>query len=164
MVLWVDLAEEAADDVAVVRFEVRDTGIGVPLDMQARIFDLFAQADSSTTRRYGGTGLGLTIAKQLVEMMGGTIGVESAPGRGSIFRFTARLALARQKSGPPRSEERGSLRDVRVLIVDDNATNREILEHQVGRWGMESASAAGGEEALAMLRTAAARGEPGSPK
>jgi signal transduction histidine kinase/CheY-like chemotaxis protein/HPt (histidine-containing phosphotransfer) domain-containing protein len=159
VVLRVDLAAEA-EGVAVVRFEIRDTGIGIPPEMQARIFDVFAQADSSTTRRYGGTGLGLTIAKQLVEMMGGTIGVESEPGGGSVFHFTARLVIARQLAGPGRSREPNSLAGTRVLIVDDNATNREILEHQVGRWGMQSASAAGGREALAILRAAAARDEP----
>jgi len=141
-----------------LRFEVKDSGIGIPPEAQARIFEKFIQADGSTTRKFGGTGLGLAISKQLVEMMGGTIGVESVPGQGALFWFTARFgwALAGDEPALPMDGLRGQ----RVLIVDDNATNREILEHQLAAWDMQSASAASGAEALNLLRAAAAHGAP----
>jgi CheY-like chemotaxis protein/HPt (histidine-containing phosphotransfer) domain-containing protein len=124
-----------------------------------RLFQSFSQADTSTTRRYGGTGLGLVITKQLVELMGGTIGVESTPGAGSTFWFTAQFA--RPASPPERVDRpRTDLADVRVLVVDDNATNRTILHQQVTAWGMRNGSAADGQAALQLLHTAAARGEP----
>jgi signal transduction histidine kinase/CheY-like chemotaxis protein len=146
------------EDGMLLRFEVKDSGIGIPPGAQARIFEKFIQADGSTTRKFGGTGLGLAISKQLVEMMGGAIGVESEPGQGSLFWFTARFgrATAGDVPAPPLDGLRGK----RALIVDDNATNREILEQQLVAWDMHSASAASGTEALAMLRDAAARGAP----
>jgi len=158
VVISVAPLQTGADGV-VLRFEIRDTGIGMAAEVQERIFDLFAQGDSSTTRRYGGTGLGLTIAKQLVELMGGAISVDSTQGRGSTFWFTARFAPPMMSSADRIS--RGPVLDeVRVLIVDDNATNRSILHHQVEAWGMRDTVAASGQEALEALRAAAARSEP----
>ncbi|HEY0792918.1 MAG TPA: response regulator [Chthoniobacterales bacterium] len=143
----------------VLRFEVQDSGIGVALEAQGRLFKAFSQADGSTTRRYGGTGLGLAIARQLVAIMEGEIGVESEPGKGSTFWFTAQLD---KQAGSACSPEpcRSDLAGVRVLAVDDNAVNCRILRHQLRAWNMEASSAGGGEEALRMLRAAAARGEP----
>jgi signal transduction histidine kinase/CheY-like chemotaxis protein/HPt (histidine-containing phosphotransfer) domain-containing protein len=142
-----------------VRFEVSDTGIGIPADAQGRIFHAFTQADESMTRRYGGTGLGLAIARQLVEMMQGRIAVESEPGRGSTFWFTARLGRTRAEARRERSR-RADLQGVRVLIVDDNETNRELVHHQVTSWGMEDGVADGAGRALEMLREAAGAGRP----
>ncbi len=144
---------------ALLHFEVCDTGIGIAPELHARIFDVFSQADGSTTRRYGGTGLGLAIAKQLVTMMEGSLGVESKPGHGARFWFTARLdtsSINAQITPVPHQ----ALLGLQVLIVDDNATNRSILHHQTSAWGMHNASAANGSQALEMLHTAAARGTP----
>jgi len=141
-----------------LRFEVQDSGIGISPEAQARIFEEFIQADGSTTRKFGGTGLGLAISKQLVEKMGGKIGVESAPGRGSLFWFTARFDWALSDNEPVLPLD--GLRGKRALIVDDNATNREILEQQLFNWELHSASVANGAEALNQLRAAATRGEP----
>jgi len=142
-----------------LRFEVRDTGIGIAPEIQTRIFDAFSQADNSNTRKYGGTGLGLTIAKQLTEMMGGSIGVHSVLGAGSTFSFTARLGkpLAEVQLSPRREQ---GLQGLRVIIVDDNETNRTILHYQVIAWGMHNGSAESGPQSLEMLRVAATRGEP----
>ena len=135
-------------------FKVHDTGIGIAPEVRDRIFDAFTQADGSTTRQYGGTGLGLSIARQLVELMGGSISVESRPGEGSTFSFTARLRRQRQsrRAAPVR---RGDLHGLRVLIVDDNATNREILQHQVSSWGMTQMSVESGFRALEVLEQSA---------
>jgi signal transduction histidine kinase/CheY-like chemotaxis protein len=151
-------AVEQHPEASVLRFEVRDTGIGVSPEARARIFEAFTQADESMTRRYGGTGLGLAIARQLTEMMGGSLGLESEPGKGSTFHFTARFG--RHATAPPTSPPRASLRGLRVAIVDDNDTNREVLMHQVRAWGMREGCAADGPAALELLRAAAARGEP----
>jgi signal transduction histidine kinase/DNA-binding response OmpR family regulator/HPt (histidine-containing phosphotransfer) domain-containing protein len=146
------------DDSITLRFEVSDTGIGISPGAQAQIFHSFSQADSSTTRKFGGTGLGLSIAKQLVRMMGGEIGVESEPGKGSTFWFTARFQTA---DGAAISEGAGEVQDspnglkgLRVLVVDDNATNRQILNDMFLAWGFEPGSATGGAEALRMLEEA----------
>ncbi|MBI1951556.1 MAG: response regulator [Acidobacteria bacterium] len=152
-------SEEQVRDSALLRFEVADTGIGIDKETCGRIFSAFTQADGSTTRRYGGTGLGLTIARQFAEMMGGSIGVESEPGSGSNFWFTARLGRQAQRARR-RTSPRKNLQGLMVLIVDDNATNRELLHHQVSSWGMRNGCAEGGRQALEMLREAAAGGRP----
>ena len=141
-----------------VRFEVRDTGIGIAPAAAATLFEPFTQADSSTTRQYGGTGLGLAICKRLAELMGGAIGVESEPGAGSRFWFTAHLAAAADQE--PTALELGDLSGTRVLIVDDNASNRAILGRHCAAWGMISAAVELGPPALDLLHSAAARGEP----
>ncbi|MER2529541.1 MAG: ATP-binding protein, partial [Candidatus Competibacter denitrificans] len=141
-----------------LRFEIKDTGIGIPREAQAKIFDSFTQADSSTNRRYGGTGLGLAISRRLVELMGGEIGVESVPGAGSRFWFTVPLQHRVAGTRPSWLARQDLLHGARVLIVDDNATNREILWHQVTAWGIGSDMADGGVAALALLRAAVARG------
>lgn len=151
--------EPGDDDGVVVRFSVCDTGIGIPPEALGKIFVSFTQADGSTTRRFGGTGLGLSISKQLVEMMGGTIRVESEPGKGSDFIFTVRLRKAMKSDLTPESS-RPDLKGLKVLVVDDNRTNREILEKQLYVWGMRSSGADGGEEGLSFLRAAAAEGAP----
>ncbi|MDQ4144439.1 MAG: PAS domain S-box protein [Actinomycetota bacterium] len=148
--------EETRDEV-LIRFDVTDTGIGISAEDQPRLFTPFLQADSSTTRKYGGTGLGLAICKQLVELMGGEIGVESQPGKGSTFWFTVRLRRgSRRAVRVPRMDLTG----VRVLIVDDNETNRTILREQVNAWGMVSESAASGAQALEILRTRSSQDQP----
>jgi CheY-like chemotaxis protein len=145
-----------------LHFTVSDTGIGIPLEKQKIIFDPFTQADASTTRRYGGTGLGLTISMRLVGMMQGKIWVESQPGLGTQFHFTAQLGVTDDartiKIGgvaPP-----DLLRSVKVLIVDDNRTNRRILEGMLRRWDMKTAAVESGEEALSQLATARVAGDP----
>lgn len=143
----------------VIQIEVVDTGIGIPLEHRGRLFQSFTQADSSTTRKYGGTGLGLAICKQLTTMMGGDIGCESETGKGSTFWFTVRLEL--QNGGQEsRVAPRGDLKGLRLLIVDDNATNRKILEQYAKTWGMVSESAEDGPSALHTLHAAAEKGEP----
>jgi signal transduction histidine kinase/CheY-like chemotaxis protein/HPt (histidine-containing phosphotransfer) domain-containing protein len=143
---------EAMVDSMVVRFEVRDTGIGFPENVRERIFESFAQADGSTTRKYGGTGLGLAIAKRLIEMMDGNVRAESTPGEGSKFIFTA--SFGRVAGAVPPRPATVDLRGLRLLIVDDNATNREILQEQCSRWGMTCSTAHNGREALTSMRAA----------
>jgi PAS domain S-box-containing protein len=148
--------EERAGEVTLA-FVVADTGIGIPREQQQLIFEAFAQADSSTTRRYGGTGLGLSISAQLVELMGGSLGVESEPGKGSRFRFTARFRLPGVR---PVAQRPAKLRGLRVLVVDDNATNRRILHEMLTQWRMRPTTVAGGREALEALEKAARVGKP----
>jgi two-component system, sensor histidine kinase and response regulator len=152
-------AHGSATAGCLLHFAVTDTGIGIPAETQVRLFAAFTQADGSTTRKYGGTGLGLAIAKQLTQMMGGDIGVKSEPDKGATFWFTVRL-----EPGTAHSEAASALHHdlsgLRVLVVEDNATNRAILLHQVGRWGMLNSAAEDGEQALSLLRAAAARGVP----
>jgi CheY-like chemotaxis protein len=139
-----------------LHFSVRDTGIGIPGDRIVRLFQPFTQADASTSRRYGGTGLGLALSRRLVEMMGGEMWAESEGvlGKGSTFHFTiaAQPALG-WKSGTPLEGEQALLRGRRLLVVDDNATNRRILELQVQAWGMQTRSTASPGSALEMLRS-----------
>jgi two-component system sensor histidine kinase/response regulator len=142
-----------------VRFAVTDTGIGMTDEVMTRLFRPFTQADATTTRQYGGTGLGLAISKQLVELMGGTIHVESAEGKGSTFWFTLPLERAAADAANSRSE-RAALRGLRVLVVDDNATNRRLLTHNLEAWNMSSSEAGDGAEALVRLREAASTATP----
>jgi signal transduction histidine kinase/DNA-binding response OmpR family regulator len=141
---------------AVLHFSVRDTGIGIAEDKKASIFTAFTQADASTTRRYGGTGLGLTICRSLAGMMGGRIWFESEPGRGSTFHFV--LPFAVPPSGAPPKAEIGDLAGLSVLVIDDNATNRRILGDMVKQWGMEPTLSENGPDGLAALGIAAERG------
>ncbi|MHB8501004.1 MAG: response regulator [Candidatus Acidiferrales bacterium] len=152
-------AKEGQD--CICRFTVADDGIGIPEDKRKLIFEPFSQADSSTTRKYGGTGLGLTISTRLVQMMGGKIWVESEVGHGSQFHFTVRLGVADAKEiklGTIAPQE--ILHGVRVLIVDDNRTNRRILEGMLLRWQMKPTQSDGGRAALAQLSAAREAGEP----
>jgi two-component system, sensor histidine kinase and response regulator len=153
VVISIRQAERCGDSVG-IRCEVTDTGIGIPKHVAKQLFAPFAQADASTTRRFGGTGLGLAISKQLSELMGGSIGVRSQEGVGSTFWFTARLAIA---AAPAATAAAPDLTGVRVLVVDDNRTNRTVLQQQLARWGMESDAVGSGPEAIALLRDRAAR-------
>ncbi len=145
-----------------LRCEIKDSGIGISPEGQAKLFRAFSQADTSTTRRYGGTGLGLAICRSLVEMMGGEMGVESSEGKGSTFWFTAKLEKQSQAAQDAQNALRTTidLADSRALIVDDNATNREILHYQLLAWKIQNASTSSGAEALTMLREAAASNAP----
>ncbi|MEP6889109.1 MAG: response regulator [Nitrospirota bacterium] len=142
-----------------LKFEVTDTGIGIAPETQARLFTAFTQADGSTTRHFGGTGLGLAIVKQLVQLMGGDVGIISTPEQGSTFWFTVQLGCA-----PPRKASQPAhdqfLRGTRVLVVDDNATNRFILKSQLTSWGTESIDVDTGAAALVLLTQAANEGSP----
>ena len=151
--------DEIVADEAVLKFTVSDTGIGVAPEKQWQIFGAFVQGDASTTRRFGGTGLGLTISAQLVELMGGRVWVESEPGRGSRFHFLARFGLEPTRAADAPSSISG-LHDLRVLIVDDNRTNRVILEEMLRSWSMRPASVENADAGLHMLRDAADRGQP----
>jgi PAS domain S-box-containing protein len=143
----------------VLRVDVSDTGVGIAPEARERLFDAFTQADPSTTRRHGGTGLGLAISRQLVEALDGEIWVASEPGAGSTFSFTARLGRAAGGGSRP-SAPATHLEGRRVLVVDDNATNRLILDEQLSAWQMRAAVVASADEALAVLREAAGSGEP----
>jgi PAS domain S-box-containing protein len=163
--VWVALAESANDGNLVLQFTVTDTGIGIPQDKQQRIFRAFEQEDTSTTRKYGGTGLGLTISARLVDLMGGAISVESQPGQGSTFAFTAHLkrqpepdhgasALAQPEVTPPaplRSPLKGT--PLRVLVAEDNDFNAQLIEQLLVRRGHQVSLAADGRVALALLES-----------
>ncbi|MCJ7612388.1 MAG: response regulator [Candidatus Aminicenantes bacterium] len=152
--------ESKSETEALFRFEVKDTGIGIPEHKQRIIFDPFSQADSSTTRKYGGTGLGLTITAQLVELMGGKISIKSEVDKGSKFIFTLPLGL--QKDAPEDLvwAKMTDLQDISVLVVDDNATNRLILLEILSSWGMKPTAVDSGEAALAALKQAVSQGQP----
>jgi signal transduction histidine kinase/DNA-binding response OmpR family regulator len=139
-------------------FEVRDTGIGISNAQQQKIFKAFDQADSSTTRQFGGTGLGLSIARQLTEMMGGNMAVNSEPGKGSTFSFTAQFELPDEPQPAPLQPE--GLRDLKALVVDDNSTNRMILEELLENWGMSVCVVDSGSKALAELARARESSQP----
>jgi two-component system sensor histidine kinase/response regulator len=143
-----------------LRFTVTDTGIGIPPDKQERIFRAFEQEDTSTTRKYGGTGLGLTIAARLVALMGGEITVDSAPGRGSTFAFTARFGLQPHPAEQTPAWPPVLLRGLRVLVVDDNPTNRHILQEWLTGWQMEPVAVGDGLAALGALWDAVSVGRP----
>jgi signal transduction histidine kinase/DNA-binding response OmpR family regulator len=156
--LYAALEETAADGRVRLRFDVRDTGIGIPEDKQAIVFEPFSQADGSTTRKFGGTGLGLTISTRLVKMMDGEIWVDSKPGVGSTFHFTACFEAAQEKEQPDPNE--ACLAGMTALVVDDNRANQRILTQLLRMWQMKPAVAASAREALEMLRHAAERGDP----
>ncbi len=151
------LERDSPSDVT-IKFEVTDSGIGISEEVQSRLFQAFTQADSSTTRKYGGTGLGLAISKQLVELMGGQIGLRSQPGQGTTFWCTAKFQ--KQAVCAPAIVPSVELSGRRILIVDDNESNRTILHHLVSGWGMEDGQACHADEAIQMLEQAAALGRP----
>jgi PAS domain S-box-containing protein len=149
-----------SDDGAILQFAVADTGIGIPEDKLGMIFEVFEQADTTTTRRFGGTGLGLPIASRLTELMGGHIRVESEVGRGSTFHFTARFGLADEEAIVGQAADWTAIENSRALVVDDNETNRRILEEMLGNWTMRPTSVPGAPEAIEALRTAQEAGDP----
>ena len=147
----VRVEDAASNGELLLGFEVRDTGIGIPAEKQERLFKAFSQVDSSTTRKYGGTGLGLAISQQLVKLMGGTIRVESAPGKGSTFYFNIRTRAGASKQAPIQIDGLTGQAGKKVLIVDDNHTNRIILRTQLEYWNLQPVLAASGVEALNIL-------------
>jgi len=159
--IYVRVAEEArASDTASLRFSVRDTGVGIPPEKQQTIFEAFSQADSSMARKYGGSGLGLAISTRLVTMMGGQIRVESQLGQGSTFHFTVKLRIQDRPSGRRAPVQPAQLRDLQVLIVDDNLTNQRVLLTALSRWGMKPTVAENGPAALRAIRSAKDSGHP----
>lgn len=162
IVIMADLVEETESHIKVI-FSVQDTGIGIPKERQSAIFDRFTQADGSTTRRYGGSGLGLTISQQLVKAMNGTIGLDSKPGVGSKFWFSVEFEKqpsGRKTTAPLRMDEPAIIADLRVLVIDDNSTNRMILKKMVESIGCKVDMAPGGAKGLEMLQTANRMGTP----
>ena len=159
VVVGVDKEAEDARGIA-LHFQVSDTGIGIPKEKQRMIFEAFTQADSSASRKYGGTGLGLAITSRLIHLMGGRIWVESEVGRGSTFHFTVRVGLADGSNRPSPALDPSFVRDLRVLVVDDNETNRRILLEQLSRWKMRPEAVNGGAAALTTLAEAQRKGLP----
>jgi signal transduction histidine kinase/CheY-like chemotaxis protein len=155
----VEVQEESEDEVT-LHYAIKDTGVGIPLDKQQTIFEAFTQADSSMTRTYGGTGLGLAISTRLVNLMGGKIWVESVVGQGSTFHFTMRCRMQKISSRKYEPLDVGMLRDLSVLVVDDNATNRRVLQEMLLTWKMKPVMSEGGAEALTLLEQAKTRGTP----
>ncbi len=139
-------------------FEISDTGPGIPLEQQENIFNAFSQVDSTTTRRFGGTGLGLAITLRLLDLMGGQIELESAPGRGTLFRLKIPLAVGNNENSQPKSPE--ALVNLRILIVDDHAINRDILSNQVIAWGMRYDNVESGIRAIELVRKAQTENDP----
>jgi two-component system, sensor histidine kinase and response regulator len=159
--IFVNVEEQSQEpDTTYLHFAVKDTGVGIPAEKQQKIFEAFSQADGSMARKYGGTGLGLTICTRLVEMMGGDIWVESQPGQGSTFHFTARLAVQNTPSARPAPLPPEELRNLPVLVVDDNFTNRRVLQGMLSRWGMRPTAVEGGRSALQALEIAKSTGRP----
>ncbi len=152
--------EHAEQDDGLIRFTVADTGIGIPESKQTLVFAPFTQMDSSTTRKYGGTGLGLSISSRLVDMMGGTIWLESELANGSRFHFTARLKVVDKPAGSRPAAAMETLKALKLLVVDDHQTNRRILEEILKSWGIRTGCAENGRMALAALLSACYAGEP----
>lgn len=159
VVVRVDMEMEE-DASVMLHFRVSDTGIGIPGEKKKQVFQAFSQVDGSTTRKYGGTGLGLTISQELVKMMGGRIWVESEVGQGSTFHFTACFGRGRADEREPLRIGHVDLSGMRVLIVDDNATNRMVFQEMISSWGLLPFTAEGGREALSKIRAASEAGEP----
>lgn len=158
IVVEVEMAGKTEQSVD-LHFSVRDTGIGIPTEKQELIFEEFSQADTSTTRRFGGTGLGLTICKQLVQLMNGNIWVESAVGSGTTFHFSIPMRIAAEQPSTSRFKLE-SLQGIRTLVVDDNATNRRIIEEMLNSWGLAPTSVDGGVSAITALQSASKTGTP----
>ncbi len=145
--------QAATPEGTLLRFTVRDTGIGIPPDKRDVIFEPYTQADSSTSRRFGGTGLGLAVSRRLVSLMGGELWLENAPaGTGSLFHFTVRLGVPGQPLAEPALIHMDYLRDRHILVVDDNATNRQVLSKMAANWGMRAQAVSGGREAIEAVR------------
>jgi signal transduction histidine kinase/DNA-binding response OmpR family regulator/HPt (histidine-containing phosphotransfer) domain-containing protein len=158
VVISVSVAEQTAEH-ALVRFNVKDSGIGIPADRVPRLFRSFSQVDASTTRKFGGTGLGLAISQRIAEMMGGKIGVDSEEGKGSTFWVTARLEK-RDIARPKRRDTQFDPRGLRVLAVDDNTTNREIIRTQLESWLLRADVASSAKQAMELLHEASSAGDP----
>jgi PAS domain S-box-containing protein len=159
--IFVKVTEESQQSNATcLHFCVKDTGVGIPEDKQAKIFEPFSQADGSMARKYGGTGLGLTISVRLVEMMGGRVWLESKVGEGSTFHFTIKLGVQVTPSSPAPDTLQNQLRDLTALIVDDNSTNLRLLREMLNRWGMITRTADGGKTALHELDVAKNEAQP----
>ena len=159
VVLDVERQGQSEDEVR-LHFTVWDTGIGIPENKRAAVFEMFEQVDNTLTRRHGGTGLGLAIVSRLVELMGGRIWVESEVGRGTRFHFTARLGLAKEEEAEADPGGPASIHGVRVLAVDDNATNCRIIEEMLLAWGMVPTIVSGAAQAMQLLREKHQQGEP----
>ncbi len=153
----VRVIEQVGDDV-LLRFEVRDTGIGIARTELRRVFESFSQADGSNSRKYGGTGLGLTISKRLVELMGGRIDVESEPGKGSVFDFTVHMRISLRDPGSEARDD--GLAGLRVLVVDDSCIGGTALREQLEEWNITACAVTSGTEAIEVLKRAARQGEP----
>jgi PAS domain S-box-containing protein len=161
IVLEVDVIREIKNRV-LLKFSITDTGVGIPSDKLQNLFDPFTQADSSTTRRYGGTGLGLTISRQITNLLGGEIGVESTPGKGSTFWFTADMLFRKpaKSLSKEKTDEFALLHSLKILIVDDNQTNRTILAGMMEKWGCRYQEATSGDSALRLLRDSTEKDDP----
>lgn len=148
------------DGIVEILFEIHDTGIGIPAARRTAIFEPFTQVDGTTTRKYGGSGLGLAICKQLVELMGGNIGVESEEGKGSTFYFTAKFEKQSETAKNVETLAHADITGARILVVDDNDTNRKLMDVLLKSWGCRHESASGGDEGLLLMREAAEHNDP----
>ena len=153
-------AESTAGEAMLLHFAVNDTGLGIPADKLEKVFEPFSQADGTMARKYGGTGLSLTICSKLVWLMGGNIWVESQEGRGSTFHFTLQLTVQQIPTVGANALLQEQLRSLRVLIVDDNFTNRKVLNGMLDRWGMKPTAVEGGRSAIEALKAAKSTGFP----